>query len=127
MAIANRIAVLNKGQIEQIGSPQELYRTPKTFFVACFIGRPQINVLPEESGVIRCVRPENIKPSDSGIEFKVLYSEWLGNNQLFMLDTPKGVIRMMCSVNTDINSKKYINWSSRDEHKFDLSTKKRIL
>jgi ABC-type Fe3+/spermidine/putrescine transport system ATPase subunit len=36
--MADRIAVMDKGQIEQLGSPMEVYRTPKTEFVAQFIG-----------------------------------------------------------------------------------------
>ncbi len=38
MAVSDRIAVLNKGRLEQIGSPIELYETPKSSFVAAFIG-----------------------------------------------------------------------------------------
>ena len=45
MALANRIAVLKGGRIEQIGTPEELYKTPASCFVASFIGRPQINLL----------------------------------------------------------------------------------
>ncbi|MBW4438570.1 MAG: ABC transporter ATP-binding protein [Pleurocapsa minor GSE-CHR-MK-17-07R] len=39
MALSDRIVVMNKGRIEQIGSPQEIYRYPATRFVADFIGR----------------------------------------------------------------------------------------
>lgn len=39
MAIADRLAVMNKGRVEQIGSPDEVYRRPKTPFVADFIGK----------------------------------------------------------------------------------------
>lgn len=39
MAIADRLAVMNKGKVEQIGSPDEVYRRPKTPFVADFIGK----------------------------------------------------------------------------------------
>lgn len=43
MAMANKIAVLNEGKVEQVGTPQELYLKPISKFVAGFIGRPQIN------------------------------------------------------------------------------------
>jgi iron(III) transport system ATP-binding protein len=39
MALSDRVIVMNKGKIEQIGSPRDIYRTPKTRFVADFIGR----------------------------------------------------------------------------------------
>jgi len=39
MALSDRIVVMNKGRIEQIGTPDEIYRTPSTRFVADFIGR----------------------------------------------------------------------------------------
>lgn len=43
MTLADRIVVMNAGNIEQIGSPQELYEHPATFFVAGFIGSPSMN------------------------------------------------------------------------------------
>jgi multiple sugar transport system ATP-binding protein len=45
MALADRIAVMRHGRIEQIGTPQELYHHPATSFVAQYIGRPQMNML----------------------------------------------------------------------------------
>ncbi len=56
MTMASRIVVLNKGRIEQIGSPEEVYRNPRTLFVASFIGSPSINTLEatHENGAITC-------------------------------------------------------------------------
>jgi multiple sugar transport system ATP-binding protein len=45
MTLADRIVVLNGGNIEQVGTPLELYRTPANLFVAGFIGSPAMNVL----------------------------------------------------------------------------------
>ncbi|SKC85642.1 ABC-type sugar transport system, ATPase component [Burkholderia sp. YR290] len=45
MTMADRIVVLNHGEVEQIGSPLELYRTPRNRFVAGFIGSPKMNFL----------------------------------------------------------------------------------
>lgn len=39
MTLSDKIVVMNKGRIEQIGAPQEIYRHPRTAFVADFIGR----------------------------------------------------------------------------------------
>ncbi|WP_454855082.1 ABC transporter ATP-binding protein [Rhizobium binxianense] len=46
MTLADRVVVLNQGQIEQQGTPQELYERPATRFVAGFIGSPTMNFLP---------------------------------------------------------------------------------
>lgn len=46
MTMADRIVVLRKGRIEQIGSPHELYHHPVNRFVASFIGAPQMNMIP---------------------------------------------------------------------------------
>jgi multiple sugar transport system ATP-binding protein len=45
MTMADRIVVMNKGIIQQIGSPRELYLNPKNMFVATFIGEPEINLI----------------------------------------------------------------------------------
>ena len=46
MTLADRVVVMNKGKIEQIGTPNELYHKPATRFVAGFIGSPAMNFLP---------------------------------------------------------------------------------
>ena len=46
MTMADRIVVLNKGRIEQFGTPMELYHHPQTRFVATFIGQPNMNLVP---------------------------------------------------------------------------------
>ena len=45
MTLANRIVVLNAGRVEQVGSPLELYASPKNLFVAGFIGSPRMNFI----------------------------------------------------------------------------------
>jgi ABC-type sugar transport system ATPase subunit len=46
MTLADRIVVLNKGVIEQAGSPEDVYETPASVFVAGFIGAPPMNLVP---------------------------------------------------------------------------------
>jgi multiple sugar transport system ATP-binding protein len=46
MTMAHRIVVLNKGNVEQFGTPMELYHHPATRFVATFIGQPNMNLVP---------------------------------------------------------------------------------
>ena len=45
MTLADRIVVLNKGVIQQVGTPQELFDTPSNIFVAGFIGSPSMNLI----------------------------------------------------------------------------------
>jgi multiple sugar transport system ATP-binding protein len=46
MTLADRVVVMNKGRIEQVGAPNELYHRPATRFVAGFIGSPAMNFIP---------------------------------------------------------------------------------
>src|SRR5918996_6628901 len=46
MTLADRVVVMNRGVIEQIGAPNELYHKPATKFVASFIGSPAMNFVP---------------------------------------------------------------------------------
>jgi multiple sugar transport system ATP-binding protein len=46
MTLADRVVVMNRGRIEQIGTPNELYHYPATRFVAGFIGSPAMNFVP---------------------------------------------------------------------------------
>jgi multiple sugar transport system ATP-binding protein len=46
MTMGDRIAVLNKGRIVQVGTPRDVYTNPRDTFVASFVGSPAINLLP---------------------------------------------------------------------------------
>jgi multiple sugar transport system ATP-binding protein len=48
MTLAHRVAVMNKGVIEQLGTPKEIYNNPRTLFVAGFMGSPPMNLIPGE-------------------------------------------------------------------------------
>jgi ABC-type sugar transport system ATPase subunit len=66
MTLADRIVVLDKGNIEQVGTPHELYENPKTRFVAGFLGSPSMNFVERgieglKPGQSFGVRPENMK------------------------------------------------------------------
>lgn len=52
MTMADRIALLKDGKLQQIGSPQDLYLRPKNAFVATFIGTPEMNLLPGQIEMI---------------------------------------------------------------------------
>jgi len=50
MTLADRLVVLNKGKVEQVGRPLEVYRKPASTFVASFIGSPAMNLMTTEIG-----------------------------------------------------------------------------
>ncbi|MEP4430617.1 MAG: ABC transporter ATP-binding protein [Hyphomicrobiales bacterium] len=70
MTMADKIVVLQAGVIEQVGSPLELYRTPRNKFVAGFIGSPRMNLIEGEEAAKHGahtigIRPEHIDVSTS--------------------------------------------------------------
>jgi multiple sugar transport system ATP-binding protein len=46
MTLGDRVAVLHRGEVQQLGTPSELYRKPANLFVATFMGSPSMNLLP---------------------------------------------------------------------------------
>ena len=46
MTLSTRIAVMNKGYVQQLGTPKEIYDTPANLFVATFMGSPAMNIIP---------------------------------------------------------------------------------
>ena len=57
MTLADRIVILNKGRVEQVGSPMDVYAAPVNLFVAGFIGSPAMNMIPAEFAVDAKGRP----------------------------------------------------------------------
>ncbi len=90
MTMADKIVVLRAGNIEQVGSPLELYRSPRNLFVAGFIGSPKMNFIegPEAAkhGAHTIgIRPEHIAVSADGGTWtgRVGVSEHLGSDTFF--------------------------------------------
>ncbi|WP_435256856.1 ABC transporter ATP-binding protein [Thioclava sp. FR2] len=48
MTLSTRIAVMNKGYVQQLGTPKEIYDTPANIFVATFMGSPAMNIVPAQ-------------------------------------------------------------------------------
>jgi multiple sugar transport system ATP-binding protein len=46
MTLSTRIAVMNKGLVQQLGTPKDIYETPANVFVATFMGSPAMNIVP---------------------------------------------------------------------------------
>lgn len=53
LAISDRIAVMNKGKIEQLDTPREIYNSPKTYFAANFIGKMNFIELQAQEGIVQ--------------------------------------------------------------------------
>ena len=78
LALSDRIAVMRKGRLVQVGTPEELYREPETSFVAEFLGGSNIirdgrlasRLVGEEppAGCVLALRPEHVRVSGEGIE-----------------------------------------------------------
>jgi multiple sugar transport system ATP-binding protein len=120
MAMADTIAIMNQGVIEQLGAPQQVYERPASVFVADFVGSPAMNFLPFESalqagdeavrigdaavavpalrealphGARLCgIRPEHLRLSDEApLRAEVLGTEYLGSSRVITLRTAPGI------------------------------------
>ena len=87
MTMANKIVVLDKGSVMQVGSPLELYNKPNGLFVASFIGSPKMNLIRGEAAAKRGattigVRPEHADISTTAGEWQasVRVAEHLGSD-----------------------------------------------
>ena len=79
MTLADRIAVLDKGHLQQVGTPAELYEEPANRFVASFIGSPAMSFLKGlEEGVEVGVRPHEVFLGEGDLEAQVEVVETLG-------------------------------------------------
>jgi multiple sugar transport system ATP-binding protein len=87
MTMADKIAVLSAGRLEQVGAPLDLYRAPANLFVAGFIGSPQMNFvtgdLAARAGTETIgIRPEHLAVSRDGDGWRgrVVAAEHLGSD-----------------------------------------------
>ena len=110
MAMGDRVVVMNKGSVRQIGTPAEVYDDPADTFVATFLGSPPMN-LAEHGDVIVGFRPEHFFPvthlagdaavpedlrlDDRGgpylpLRFRVSHEEYLGAERILYGDVQGG-------------------------------------
>ncbi|WP_269931715.1 ABC transporter ATP-binding protein [Aminobacter sp. HY435] len=101
MTMADKIVVLNAGNIEQVGSPLELYRSPKNLFVAGFIGSPKMNLMDGATAAkygasTIGIRPEHINISTTAGDWKgtVGVAEHLGADTFLHVHTDVGTINV---------------------------------
>jgi multiple sugar transport system ATP-binding protein len=133
MTMADRIVVLNKGVIEQVGSPLELYSKPDSLFVAGFIGSPKMNFITGEpaaklGAATIGIRPEHITVTqDAGsIAATVRITEHLGADTFLHVDAgPYGalVVRAPGEFPTGIGDTISIFLDPARIHRFDAAGK----
>jgi len=86
MTLAQRMIVMNAGNMEQFGTPEEVYHTPASTFVASFIGSPPMNLLKNapgaKPGTILGIRPEHLDVRSEGWAVTVETVELLGAERL---------------------------------------------
>ena len=130
MTMADKIVVLRAGNIEQVGSPLELYNAPRNVFVAGFIGSPKMNIIEgaeadKHNAHSIGVRPEHIDVSPDGgtWEGRVGVAEHLGSDTFFHIhDTGLGetvTVRAPGEVNFKHGDKIFLTPRSDQIHKFD--------
>jgi multiple sugar transport system ATP-binding protein len=144
MSLADKIAIMNKGVIEQLGTPREIYERPASLFVADFIGAPPMNFLGfrgafglgartvriggavvqvpaiheelEERDLVLGVRPEDVRLRDGGaIAGEVFGTEYLGTTQIVTLSTPHGTVRARMPADTGVRRGERVGLDFRPE------------
>ena len=115
--MADRIVCMSDGKIEQIGTPDDLYRRPASRFVAAFVGSPPINLLDGHAAdgrlivndhplalqgesasgeVILGIRPEDMHfMAAGGVACRIEQIEPMGRETLYVADSPIGRLRVL--------------------------------
>jgi len=149
MTLADRIVVLNAGQVEQIGAPHEVYARPASTFVASFIGAPPMNLFDAKltgqaldingqtapfshrhQGLVRFgLRPERIqiRGADEGLSVEVGVLEELGATRLIHGRIGGQEITIAQDADQPVPSGTIgIGFRAEDAHVFDPATGRRV-
>jgi multiple sugar transport system ATP-binding protein len=127
VGMADRIALLDAGRLQQVGSPRELYTNPANRFVASFLGRPAINLLAIEPGRQLGLRPEHIHLADDGaVAARLLRREWWGHQQLLWLQTQWGALRVLTAPEAPTPPEPRLSWRRQHELWFDPDSGARL-
>ena len=144
MSMADKIAVMSNGVVEQLASPQEIYDRPASMFVAGFIGSPPMNFLrlhaslkrgdrtiaieehalpiPElredaaDGEIALGVRPEHVVLRDtSPIRGQVFGTEYLGTTQIVTITTERGNVKARVPSEAQVRPGEQVGLSFRAE------------
>ena len=129
MTLADKIVVLNAGEVEQIGSPMELYNNPANLFVAGFIGSPQMNFIDaarlDENGAHTIgIRPEHITVdrSEGAWPGKVVHAEHLGADTVLYVETERAgqiAVRLFGQYSYDDDDRIFVSPRQEWIYRFD--------
>jgi multiple sugar transport system ATP-binding protein len=135
MTMGTRIAVLDRGVLQQVGPPQTVYDEPANVFVAQFIGSPPMNVLPPSAGsrlgiadvTVRVgVRPEHLVFAADGVAAHVRLVESLGHERHLLCTLDGGeqvIVRTSASAETPTDGARvHLTAEARHLHLFDATT-----
>ncbi|WP_106769361.1 ABC transporter ATP-binding protein [Paenibacillus faecalis] len=121
MMLSDRIVIMNNGQVEQIGTPREIYARPQTLFAATFVG--ENNIFSSTEGLF-AVRPEKVIPvrgpgaKETGVIEDIQY---LGNvhKLIVQLDNEPMKVTVALDFTDDefweVGEKIGLTWDARDE------------
>ncbi len=132
MTMADRVALMNAGKIEQIGTPEELYVRPASTFVAGFMGLPPMNFLPvTEQGARLGVRVEHLRlvpTADGRMTGTVTNIEYLGADTLVTLACGQDfIVARAGEVRPARGDIVGLAWHDEQAHWFDTDTGRRIV
>ena len=153
MTMADRIVVLNKGNIEQVGTPLELYQKPISHFVAGFLGSPPMNfifVKLDETHLdllngkkleftheyvgpaVLGIRPEKLQiTKDVNLGFlagNIFLIEPLGSDTLLtvLIGQEKLIVRVIGDSELSLNDQVGLSWNLTEQHLFNSANGLRI-
>ena len=141
MSMADRIAVMNEGEILQADSPNIIYNKPKTKFVANFIGSPGMNFMPINQKItpnqnsitiaeatidiptqkngstseqnFLGIRPENLKlVSENGIKGNIFGVEYLGSRKILTIETIVGNVKIRVDSDTNVQVNEQVQFNT---------------
>ena len=130
MSMADQIILMNRGEIVQCGSPQALYNSPSSTFVAQFIGSPPMNLIQREKHILG-VRPEHIGRDRNGHSAKVINCDYHGADtivEVALSDFAQQPLKLRHPGHLTIEpgSAFPVSWDRQHEHYFSCSDGQRI-
>ncbi len=139
MSLADRIAVMHGGVIEQYSHPADIYHTPATTFVGGFIGNPpmnfilsplaweQLGVTPPQGAHCLGIRPEDLLISPRGLSIKPLVVEMLGASQQITSKLDDMPLRISVDNTVQINTRETLCLQARPDKARWYDPDKRLL
>ncbi|MBB3317362.1 putative spermidine/putrescine transport system ATP-binding protein [Rhizobium sp. BK181] len=127
LSMADRVAVFNNGGIVQEGTPHDIYRRPKTRFVADFVGSSNViapDLMTALGGEKRwaSLRPEAIHVADEGVEARVENASFLGAATRLTVATKGTRLHVMLPAGAnvpDVGANVRLAWQRVDVHYMD--------